>query len=227
MLKEDEVIDMIDDEIKIIQSNSLFKYGTDAVLLSEFANVKKGGNVLDFCTGSGIIPLLLYKRFPDSLFEALEISEKSSDMAKRTMELNNLSDKIKVTKGDVKEAAEIYKGRQFDLITCNPPYMDQGGGLINPESDKAIARHEVLCNLEDIIKNASKLLKFGGYFSMVHRPRRLTDIMYYMRKYKIEPKRLTLVCDRVGKEPDMVLIEGAFGGGKYLKTDVLYINEGE
>lgn len=226
MLSEHEKIEELGvGNLKLIQSDKLFKYGTDAVLLSEFANVKKGGEILDFCTGSGIIPLLMSQRFPESSFEALEISEVTASMAKRTMELNSLSEKIKVTCGDVKNAREIYKGRQFDLITCNPPYMDIGGGLINPDTDKAAARHEIFCTLEDIISVASVLVRPSGFFAMVHRPRRLTDIMSLMRKYSLEPKRLVLVADTPEREPDLVLIEGQKCGGKYLKTYMKFIKE--
>ena len=226
MLLEDEKIEELGIEgLKLIQSDKLFKYGTDAVLLSKFAKVKKGGSVLDFCTGSGIVPLLMYAQNKESSFDALEITEKSSDMARRSMELNGLSDKIKITKGDVNDARSIYKGRQFDLITCNPPYMDAGGGLVNPDTDKACARHEIFCTLKDVIREASHLVRPGGFFAMVHRPRRLTDIMCLMREYKLEPKRLTFVADSPGKEPDMILIEGQRCGGKFLKTDILYLKE--
>ncbi len=225
MLFDDERAEDIGGGFSVIQSDSLFKFGTDAVLLSNFAKVKKGGSVLDFCTGSGIVPLLMYKDKKAEDFEALEISEKAASMAKRTMELNGISDRIRVTNGDVCRAAEIYKGRQFDLITCNPPYMNDGGGLKNPNSDKAAARHEIFCTLEDVIKNASKLLRPGGNFAMVHRPHRLTDIMSLMREYSLEPKRLVIVSDSHGCEPSMILIEGLKGGGRYLKTYTMFIKE--
>lgn len=225
LLYDDEHTEDIGGNLKVIQSDSLFKFGTDAVLLADFAKVKKGGEVLDFCTGSGIVPLLMYKNKKAESFEALEISERSASMAKRTMELNSLSDKIRVTTGDVCRAAEIYKGRQFDLITCNPPYMNDGGGLKNPNADKAAARHEIFCSLEDILSQASKLVRPGGYFTMVHRPHRLTDIMSLMRKYSLEPKRLALVSDSPESEPSLILIEGLRGGGKYLKTQIIYINK--
>ncbi len=225
MLYEDECTEDIGGGFFVIQSKKLFKFGTDAVLLSDFARVKKGGAVLDFCTGSGIIPLLMYKSGKAESFDALEISEKSADMAKRTMELNSVSEKIRITRGDVCRASEIFKGRQFDLITCNPPYMNDGGGLKNPDCDKAIARHEVLCTLEDIVSQAARLVRPGGYFSMVHRPHRLADIMYLMREYRLEPKRLVLVSDSKESEPSMVLIEGLRGGGHYLKTYTMLIKE--
>ncbi|MDP4134120.1 MAG: tRNA1(Val) (adenine(37)-N6)-methyltransferase [Bacillota bacterium] len=223
---QDETIELLGiDNLKLIQSRSLFKYGTDAVLLSSFAKVKKGGSVLDLCTGTGIIPLLIYANNKTCSFDALEISEKAADMAKRSMQLNMLEDKIIITIGDVKEASQLYKGRQFDLVTCNPPYMNWGGGLVNPDNDKAIARHEILCTLEDIIKNAAHLTRPGGTFAMVHRPRRLADIMCLMREYKLEPKRLVLVSDTPDKEPDMILIEGLRGGGHYLKTYNMFLKK--
>lgn len=225
MLYNDEHVEDIGSSLKVIQSDSLFKFGTDAVLLADFARVKPGGRVLDFCTGSGIVPLLMYKAKKAESFEALEISEKASSMAKRTMELNGLSDIIRVQTGDVCRAAEIYKGCQFDLITCNPPYMNDGGGLKNPNSEKAAARHEIFCSLEDVISQAAHLVRPGGYFTMVHRPHRMADIMFLMRKYSLEPKRLALVADSVGAEPSLVLIEGLRGGGKYLKTQIIYINK--
>lgn len=225
MLYNDEHVEDIGSSLKVIQSDSLFKFGTDAVLLADFARVRSGGCVLDFCTGSGIVPLLMYKAKKAESFEALEISEKATSMAKRTMELNGLSDIIKVKTGDVCRAAEIYKGRQFDLITCNPPYMNDGGGLKNPNSEKAAARHEIFCSLEDVIAQAAHLVRPGGYFTMVHRPHRMADIMYLMRKYSLEPKRLALVADSPGAEPSLVLIEGLRGGGKYLKTQIIYINK--
>ena len=225
LLFDDERAEDIGEGFSVIQSDSLFKFGTDAVLLAEFAKVKKGGSVLDFCTGSGIVPLLMYKNKKAEDFEALEISEKAASMAKRTMELNGISDKIRVTCGDVCRAREIYKGRQFDLVTCNPPYMNDGGGLKNPNADKAAARHEIFCTLKDVVENASRLVRPGGFFAMVHRPHRLTDIMCLMREYSLEPKRLVLVSDSKKSEPSMVLIEGMKGAGHYLKTYTMFIKE--
>lgn len=228
MLYEDETIEELGIAgRRLIQSSSLFKYGTDAVLLSQFARVKPGGSVLDLCTGSGIIPILLSAVYPDAAFDALEISPRSADMARRSVELNGLGDRITVTTGDVKNARGIYGGRQFDLITCNPPYMNAGGGLVNPNTDKAIARHEILCTLEDVIRESARLLKTGGLFAMVHKVHRLTDIMTLMRENRIEPTRLVFVSDRYGMPPDMLLIEGRRSGGKNLKVTTIYIKEND
>ena len=142
----------------------------------------------------------------------LEIQEDSADMARRSVILNDLQEKVKIVQGDIKEAGEIFDAASFDVVTCNPPYMIGGHGLKNPEGPKAIARHEVLCDLEDVIRAAARCLKSGGKFYMVHRPFRLTEIMVLMHQYHVEPKRMQLVYPYVDKEPTMVLIEGARGG---------------
>lgn len=191
----------------IIQDPKKFCFGVDAVLLSGFAQVNKGETVLDLGTGTGIIPILLEAKTQGSHFTGLEIQAESVEMARRSVALNGLSEKITIEKGDIKELEKLYKPSSFDVITTNPPYMEEGGGLKNTFSSKAIARHELLCNLQDVIKGASKLLKTGGRFYMIHRPYRLTDIMVLLREYKLEPKKIRFVHPYVDKEPNMVLVE--------------------
>jgi tRNA1Val (adenine37-N6)-methyltransferase len=197
---------------KIIQDPDKFCFGMDAVLLSGFAKVKDGAKVLDMGTGTGIIPILLEAKTNASHISALEIQEESADMARRSVALNGLGDKIDIVTGDIKQAADIFEPSSFDVITCNPPYMIGQHGLTNPDAPKAIARHEILCTLEDVVRNAAKLLKPGGSFYMVHRPFRLAQIINVMTSYKLEPKRMQLVYPYVDKEPNMVLIEGRRGG---------------
>ena len=212
-LKENERLD--DLQIKgyrIIQDSEKFCFGMDAVLLSGFARVKPGAKVLDMGTGTGIIPILLEAKTEASHLTGLEIQEESADMARRSVLLNHLEEKIDIITGDIKEAGSIFQAASFDVITCNPPYMIGQHGLANPDAPKAIARHEVLCSLEDVVKNAAYLLKPGGNFFMVHRPFRLAEIITTMTKYKLEPKRMRLVHPYVNKEPNMVLIEGCRGG---------------
>lgn len=213
LLKENERIDDLQRKgYRIIQNPEKFCFGMDAVLLSGFAKVKAGANVLDMGTGTGIIPILLEAKSDAASLIGLEIQEESADMARRSVQLNHLEDKIQIVTGDIKEASSIFKPASFDLITCNPPYMIGQHGIANPSGPKAIARHEVLCTLDDVVRNASHLLKPGGYFCMVHRPFRLAEIMTTMAKYKVEPKRMRLVYPYVDKEPNMVLIEGCRGG---------------
>ena len=213
LIKENERVDDLQrNGYRIIQNPEKFCFGMDAVLLSWFAKVKPGANVLDMGTGTGIIPIMIEARSKAVHISALEIQEESADMARRSVILNHLEDKIEVVTGDIKEAGSIFKAASFDVITCNPPYMIGQHGLTNPDAPKAIARHEILCTLEDVVSNAARLLKPGGSFYMVHRPFRLAEIITVMTKYKLEPKRMRLVYPYVDKEPNMVLIEGCRGG---------------
>ena len=213
LLKTHERIDELQrNGYQIIQNSEKFCFGMDAVLLSGFAQVKPGGIVLDMGTGTGIIPILLEAKTKAAHLTGLEIQEESADMARRSVQLNGLEEKIEIVTGDIKEAGNIFQAASFDVITCNPPYMIGQHGLTNPDAPKAIARHEIMCTLEDVVKNAAKLLKPGGHFYMVHRPFRLAEIITVMSKYKLEPKRMQLVYPYVNKEPNMVLIEGCRGG---------------
>lgn len=197
----------------IIQDPGRFCFGMDAVLLSGFAKVKRGEKALDLGTGTGIIPILLEAKNKEAAhFSALEIQPESADMAARSVKYNHLEDRIDIVLGDIKEASAIFGASSMDVITTNPPYMIGQHGLQNPEDAKAIARHEVLCDLDDILRESARLLRPGGRFYMVHRPFRLAEIMSKMVEYRIEPKRMRLVYPFIDKEPNMVLIEGARGG---------------
>ena len=212
-LKDSERLDDLQrNGLKIIQDPERFCFGMDAVLLSGFANAKEGDRVLDLGTGTGIIPILMSAKTRASELVGLEIQEESADMARRSVRLNDLEDKVKIVQGDIKEAGQIFDAASFDVVTSNPPYMINSHGLQNPDAPKAIARHEVCCSLEDVVAAAAKCLRSGGKFYMVHRPFRLAEIMVVMHEYKLEPKRMQLVYPFVDKEPSMVLIEGARGG---------------
>ena len=212
-LKEHERIDDLErNGYQIIQNPEKFCFGMDAVLLSGFAQVKPGAAVLDLGTGTGIIPILIEEKTQAAKICAIEIQEESADMARRSVQLNHLEKKIDIVTGDLKEAERFFDAASFDVITCNPPYMIGQHGLTNPDAPKAIARHEILCTLEDVVRSAAKLLKTGGKFCMVHRPFRLAEIMTVMVQYRLEPKRMRLVYPYADKEPNMVLIEGCRGG---------------
>ena len=213
LLKENERIDDLQrNHYKIIQDPDRFCFGMDAVLLSGFARAKEGDRVLDLGTGTGIIPILMEAKTCAAHLAGLEIQPDSADMAPRSVKLNGLEEKIEIVTGDIKEAVSLFGPASFDVVTCNPPYMTEHHGLINPGAPKAIARHELLCTLEDVISQAGRLVKPGGNFYMVHRPFRLADIFVLLRQYKIEPKRMKLVYPFVDKEPNMVLIEANRGG---------------
>ena len=211
-LKENERLDDLQNGYHIIQNTRDFCYGIDAVLLSDFARVKKGEQALDLGTGTGIIPILLKAKTQGEHFTGLEIQEQSAEMAGRSVVYNHLEDAITIRTGDIKEATAIFGRASFSVVTCNPPYMHGNHGLTNPHLPKAIARHEVLCTLEDVISQTAQLLKPRGRFYMVHRPFRLAEIMGLMMQYKLEPKRMRLVYPYVDREPNMVLIEGLLGG---------------
>ncbi|SHJ45039.1 tRNA1Val (adenine37-N6)-methyltransferase [Hespellia stercorisuis DSM 15480] len=197
----------------IIQDPARFCFGIDAVLLSSFAKVKAGERVLDLGTGTGIIPILLEAKTPGEHFTGLEIQPESADMARRSVAHNHLQDKIEIVEGDIREAARIFEPAFFDVITTNPPYMIGQHGLVSSSDAKRIARHEVLCDLDDVLRESARMLHPGkGRFYMVHRPFRLAEIMSKMSSYGIEPKRMRLVHPYVDKEPNMVLLEGMRGG---------------
>lgn len=204
---------------QIIQNPKKFCFGMDAVLLSGFAKVKQGEKVLDLGTGTGIIPILLEGKTEGSAFTGLEIQEESVSMAKRSVLLNHLEEKVSIVQGDIKEASTYFGASSFDVVTSNPPYMNDNHGLKNSTLPKAIARHEILCSLEDVIREGAKILKANGRFYMVHRPFRLVEIITLFTKYKLEPKRMKFVYPYIEKEPNMVLIEAVKGGNPMLKVE--------
>ena len=219
LLENERVDDLQRNNLKIIQKTDGFCFGMDAVLLSGFANVKRGEKVLDMGTGTGIIPLLLSAKTEGEHFTALEIQKEIAEMAARSVSMNHLEEKIEIVNGDIKEASRIFGAASFDVVTTNPPYMNDSHGLKNPTEVKAISRHEVLCTLEDVVREGAKVLKPGGRMYMVHRPHRLIEIITTMKQYKLEPKRMSLVHPFKDKEANMVLIEAVRGGGSWLKVE--------
>ena len=206
-LKDRERLDDLEiSGLHIIQSPDKFCFGMDAVLLSGFAYAKKGHRVIDLGTGTGILPLLLWAKTEGEHFAGLEIQKESADMARRSVVGNNITN-IEIVDGDIKSVDKLFKRQSFDVVTSNPPYMINEHGITNPEAPKQIARHEILCTLEDVVKAAAYLLKSNGKFFMVHRPFRLPEVFENLRKYRLEPKRMRLVHPQIDKEPNMVLIE--------------------
>ena len=219
-LKERERVDDLQrNGYRIIQRTDGFCFGMDAVLLSGFAMVKKGERALDLGTGTGIIPILLEAKTEGEHFSALEIQREVADMARRSVSLNGLEEKIQIVEGDIRKASQIFGAASFDVVTSNPPYMNDAHGLKNPDLPKAIARHEVLCALDDVVREASRVLKTGGRFYMVHRPHRLAEIITVLRGYKLEPKRMKMVHPFADRDANMVLIEAVKGGGVFLKME--------
>ncbi len=212
--------------LHLIQNPEWFCFGVDAVLLSDFAaqTVKQNARVLDMCTGNGIIPLLLTEKSRASHITGLEIQEPVAEMANRSVIFNGLEDKIQIKQGDLKDAEVLFGREVFDSITCNPPYKENHGGLKNATDTVTIARHEIFCTLEDIIRVSAKCLKPYGKLCIIHRPERLADIICLMREARLEPKRLRFVHPSPNKTANMILIEGAkYGNPKLFLEPPLYV----
>lgn len=216
-----EQIDTLLNGYKIIQDSERFMFGIDAVLLSHFAatQITQKDNVIDLGTGTGIIPLLLAGSSRANHISALEIQEESADMACRSVCLNELQNKIEVIQGDIKTVSDKFTRHSFSVVTCNPPYMICEHGRQNDLDAKSIARHEVLCTLEDVISAADFLLQPHGKFFMIHRPFRLPEIFNLLQKYKMEPKRMRFFPPAAGKEPNLVLIEARKNAKSRLKIE--------
>lgn len=207
MLEENERIDDLQYKgLRIIQNPQVFCFGTDAVLLSSFVQIKKNEKVADFCTGTGIIPILLSGRGQANHITGIEIQQEMADMAQRSVALNGLQDVITIIAGDIRSAYSLIGG-VFDVVTVNPPYEKAGNGALSRTEGERIARHEVLCNLEDIAFNASKVLKTGGRLYMIHRTSRLTELMLTMTLHQLEPKRLRFVYPNVHEVSRYILME--------------------
>ncbi|MFZ5985587.1 MAG: tRNA1(Val) (adenine(37)-N6)-methyltransferase [Bacillota bacterium] len=224
-LKENERIDDLQYKgLKLIQKEDGFCFGLDAVLLANFADVKKDDNVIDLGTGTGIVALLIAGKTKAKSVTGLEIQDEMAEMAGRSVEMNNLGGRVRIVRGDIKESVNLFGASKFNVVVSNPPYMNQGGGLLNVSDTKAVSRHEILCTLEDVIKASDRLLVPGGQFAMVHRPDRLVDIIWLMRKYSIEPKYIRFVHPSPYKKANLLLIKGARQGRPQLKMmEPLYV----
>lgn len=225
-LKENERIDDLEFKgYKIIQNSEGFCFGIDSVLLSDFAkDIRHNSKVMDLGTGTGILCILLAGKTKLKEIYGIEIQEEVADMARRSVELNSLQDKVKIINESILNLEKIFEKGSIDAIVTNPPYKKLNTGLQNDNEKKVISRHEITANLEDFIRISKDMLKDKGEFYMVHRPERLVDIIYLMRKYKIEPKQIRFVAPKIGKETNLVLIKGVKNAKEFLKFDnILYV----
>ena len=220
-LKENERIDDLEYAgLRIIQNITGFCFGKDSILLSDFAKeIKDNSEVMDIGTGTGIISILLSKKANTRKIYGIEIQEEVADMAKRSVKLNSLEDKISIINKNIKDIFEEFVPNAMDAIVTNPPYRKINTGAINDNIKKIISRHEIECNLEDIISISYKLLKSKGEFYMVHRAERIVDIFYLLRKYKLEPKKVRFVQAYVDKSPNLVLIKAIKDAGEELRIE--------
>ena len=204
--------------LRIIQNKAYFCFGMDAVLLAGFTSLSRGDRVLDLCTGTGIVPILLSGQEKAREIVGVELMPEVADMAKRSVALNGLQDKIKILKGDVKQAYKDIDGA-FDVVTVNPPYEKSNGSPQSPNTYLEAARHEVYLDFKDVCKAANRMLKCGGKLFLIHRVPRLPELLCTLKQYKLEPKRMRLVCPAVNKAPNLVLIEAVKDGREGLKVD--------
>ncbi len=213
--------------MRLIQSKTGFRFGTDAVLLADFAKDLSAKKILDLCTGNGIIPVLLAAKTKAEKICGIEIQPEAAELAKRSVVLNNLSDRVEIVEGDLKDYKNFYEKRSFDAITCNPPYMKNGSAIINENDIKTIARHEIECTLKDVVRVASELLDLNGRFFMVHRPQRLAEVLFCMKEFKIEPKKLKLIYPDEKSEPVLFLVEGLLFGNEDMRIlPPLFLKDG-
>ncbi|RKP45464.1 tRNA1(Val) (adenine(37)-N6)-methyltransferase [Cohnella endophytica] len=220
--------DLLTHNLKIIQSSEVFSFSLDAVLLARFATLPPRGRILDLCTGNGVIPMLLTTR-TEATIDAIEIQPRLADMAARSVRLNELSDKINIIEGDLREWKPESE-TLYDAVTVNPPYLPVRSGDHKENHHQAMARHEIGCKLEDVIAACARSVKIGGRVAMVHRPSRLVDIIDLMRRYRIEPKRIRFVHPRKDAEANMILIEGTRDGKaevRLLPPVIVYGDDGE
>ncbi len=231
LLKPGERVDDLQrDGYGIIQDPKRFCFGMDAVLLAAFASVRPGERALDLGTGTGVIPILLKARTDGNAFTGLELSETSADMAARSVTMNGLDDCVSIVKGDLCEIRQHFAPNSFQVVTSNPPYMTGGHGLVNPDTEKAAARHEIWCSFDDVAAAAAYVLPEKGRFYLVHRPFRLAELICTLRAHRLEPKRMRLVYPFADREPNMVLLEAAKGGRPRMQVEkplIIYETQGQ
>lgn len=203
--------------LKLIQDTNGFCFGIDSVLLAHMAKDAQSESTIDLCSGNGIIALLLAAKTHTPHITALEIQDAAAALAKRSAALNCLEERVEVVCGDLRRADALFKRGSFDVVTCNPPYMKNRCGLKNENEALLLARHEVMCTLDEVIGAAEYLLRPGGKLFLVHRPERLVDIFCTMRSHEIEPKRMQMVHSSYKKRANIVLVEGSYKGGRELK----------
>lgn len=229
LLPDQQINDLHIPGLKIIQSKNRFMYGIDAVLLSDFAKVKRNEEVVELGTGTGIIPILVASKTQVRKITALEIQKESADMARNSVALNDMSDRIEVVNESLESIEKVLNPQSVNVVISNPPYMKKSGAVENSSEEIAIARHEIKCTLETVVKAASFVLKPNGRFYMIHKPERLSEIISEGIKYNLEVKRLRFVVPEKGRNPTMVLVEyvKCAGSGMTVESElVVYKDKG-
>ena len=215
----EKIEDLEDKGLKIIQASDSYRFSVDSILLLNFIRVRNYEKIIDLGTGSGIIPLLLFGKRKGLSIYGIEIQNDLAGMARRSIELNKLQDHITIIQGDFKNVKNVFQNQQFDVVVSNPPYISLGQGEINPSSSKAIARHEIKGDLEDIISASNYLLKNKGRIYLIYRSAKLIKLLLALKKYSIEPKVIKFIHPRQGKNANLVLLEGIKRGKEELKIE--------
>lgn len=224
MQREDETLhDLQRGGLRILQKKTGFRFGTDAVLLADFACARPGERIADFGTGTGILPLLISARAERTTFEAIEIQEEIAEMAQRSVVLNGLEERIRVHCADVRDAMALLGNESVDRVVCNPPYTPQNGGMESPIKTRALSRHEQVCTLDEIIRSAGRVIKNGGKMDVVFPAPRMLEMMDAMRRVHLEPKRLRMVCGHADDAPRLVLIEAIKNARPMLRVEPMLI----
>ncbi len=230
LLENERIDDLQYEGLKVIQNKNSFCFGVDSVLLSDFAKeIKRNSIVVDIGTGTGIIGLLLCKKTNLRKIYGVEIQKDVADMAKRSVRLNQLEDKFEIINCDICQILDFLEPNLVDCVVTNPPYKKANTGFKNEDETQTIARHEVKCTLEDVVQQASKLLKDKGEFYMVHRAERLVDIMCLLRKYRLEPKKVRFVHSKPKEKPNLILVKAIKFANSFLKISeplVIYDENG-
>jgi len=231
MLRNNEQLDDLQIKgLEIIQNKGKFRFGTDAVLLSDYAKVKKGVRCIDLGTGTGIIPLLLSAKTEATEIIGLDLQEDLCEMARRSVAHNKLAEKIQIVCGDIKNVSGMFDKESFENVVSNPPYMRNGSGFQSDDQGIAMSRHEIMCNIEDIAAAAEYLLKDKGMLTMVHRPNRLVDVLNSLRSHSLEPKTIRFVHPYARKAPNLFLINAQKNTRPFLKVEnplVMRSDDGE
>ena len=215
-IRQGESIDgFMEGRIKLIQSRSGYRFSVDALLLSEFITIRKGDIVVDLGTGCGVIPLILILTRPVKHVIGIEIQDELADQALRNAVLNNGRKKMTIIRGDIRQIP--FCTASVDVVVCNPPYRKINSGRINPDQQKAIARHEIMASLDDILMAAKRILRAKGRIAMIYPAERLTDLLVTMREFRLEPKRLKIIYPYIKSEAKLVMIEACSGGGGGVK----------
>ncbi|KXS48497.1 tRNA1(Val) (adenine(37)-N6)-methyltransferase [Halanaerobium congolense] len=219
----EEIHYLIKDKLEIIQDDRFFKFGTDSVLLANFVELRTGDKVIDLGTGSGVIPLLLAYKNRDVEVTGVEIQPEAADLAERNVKFNNLEGKIKIINADLCSLKPQLEAGSFDIVVSNPPYLPVESGKMKVNDFVAIARHEIHADLEDVVGEAARLLKYGGHFFLVHRTERLTEVIEVLAKYNCQAKELRLVQARRDKEADIFLLKAKKGANPGLRVKPVLI----